>query len=42
MPAIRVVRVLEQLIEWKGKPKAIRCDTGPEYTSNTLILWIIM
>lgn len=24
LPAIRVVRILEQLIEWKGKPAAIR------------------
>ncbi|MDF7611444.1 integrase core domain-containing protein, partial [Escherichia coli] len=23
----------------KGKPIAIRCDNGPEYTSNTLISW---
>lgn len=37
LPASRVVRTLEQLIEWKGKPTAIRCDNGPEYTSNTLI-----
>lgn len=39
LPASRVVRTLEQLIEWKGKPTAIRCDNGPEYTSNTLISW---
>lgn len=26
LPANRVVRTLEQLIEWKGKPVAIRCD----------------
>lgn len=39
LPASRVVRTLEQLIEWKGKPVAIRCDNGPEYTSNVLISW---
>ncbi|MBG5913900.1 IS3 family transposase, partial [Providencia stuartii] len=39
LPASRVVRVLEQLIEWKGKPVCIRCDNGPEYTSNILISW---
>lgn len=39
LPSHRVVRTLEQLIEWKGKPTVIRCDNGPEYTSNTLILW---
>ena len=39
LPAIRVVRTLEQIIEWKGKPVSIRCDNGPEYTGNTLIEW---
>ena len=34
LPASRVVRTLEQLIEWKGKPEAIRCDNGPEYTGK--------
>lgn len=26
----RVIRVLEQVIEWRGKPKTIRCDNGPD------------
>lgn len=39
LPSNRVVRTLEQLIEWKGKPAVIRCDNGPEYTRNPLILW---
>lgn len=39
LPAIRVIRTLEQIIEWKGKPVSIRCDNGPEYTGNTLIIW---
>ena len=26
LPAERVIKSLEQLIEWRGKPKAIRCD----------------
>ena len=39
LPASRVVRTLEQLIEWKGKPVPIRCDNGPEYAGNTLIMW---
>jgi len=26
LPAERVIRSLEQLIEWRGKPVAIRCD----------------
>ncbi|WP_416222820.1 IS3 family transposase [Yersinia sp. SCPM-O-B-9106 (C-191)] len=39
LPANRVVRTLEQLIEWKGKPEVIRCDNGPEYTGKILMLW---
>ena len=27
------------MIEWRGKPAAIRCDNGPEYISNELITW---
>jgi len=39
LPSARVVRALEQVIEWRGKPAAIRCDNGPEYISHTLIDW---
>lgn len=39
LPANRVVRILEQHIEWKGKPAAIRCDNGPEYTGKVLMSW---
>jgi putative transposase len=28
MPSQRVIRSLEQVIEWRGKPAAIRCDNG--------------
>ena len=38
-PALRVIRALEQIIEWRGKPKAIRCDNGPEYISSQLMAW---
>ncbi len=37
LPAERVIRSLNQIIEWRGKPKTIRCDNGPEYISSTLI-----
>ena len=30
LPSARVIRALEQVIEWRGKPAAIRCDNGPE------------
>ena len=39
LPSSRVKRTLEQIIEWRGKPAAIRCDNGPEYTSHELINW---
>ncbi len=41
LPANRVMRSLEQLIEWKGKPAAKRCDNGPEYTGKILILSVM-
>lgn len=36
LPSARVIRSLKQLIEWRGKPSAIRCDNGPEYISKAL------
>jgi putative transposase len=39
LPAERVIRSLEQIIEWRGKPQSIRCDNGPEYISSKLKAW---
>lgn len=39
--AKRVVRTLEQVIEWRGKPKDIRVDNGPEFTSKDFTLWCL-
>jgi putative transposase len=39
LPSERVVRSLNQIIEWRGKPERIRCDNGPEYISETLKGW---
>lgn len=39
MPAQRVTRVLDNIIEWRGKPQEIRCDNGPEYISGILQAW---
>ena len=41
MPSLRVIRTLEQIMEWRGKPAMIRCDNGPEYVSNQLVTWAI-
>ena len=39
LPSARVIRSLEQIIEWRGKPHAMRCDNGPEYISQILKDW---
>ena len=39
IPAPRVIRFLEQLIEIYGRPAAIRCDNGPELTSYAFTDW---
>ena len=39
LPSARVIRSLEQVIEWRGKPDAIRLDNGPEYIAQSLIEW---
>lgn len=39
LPAERVIRALEQIIEWRGQPAAIRCDNGPENISGALQRW---
>ena len=39
LPSERVIRSLEQVIEWRGKPDAIRLDNGPEYIAQSLVDW---
>ena len=39
LPSQRVIRVLEQLLEWRPPPLAIRCDNGPEFISNEFVKW---
>ena len=39
LPAERVTRTLDDLIDFYGKPRRIRIDNGPEYRSHTLALW---
>jgi len=39
LPSERVIRALEQIIEWRGKPLAIRCDNGPENISGVIQAW---
>ncbi len=35
----RVVRVLDRLKNYRGLPKAIRCDNGPELTGQQFVDW---
>src|ERR1700760_4316203 len=33
----RVKRVIKEVIEWRGKPRFIRADNGPEFRSHELV-----
>lgn len=39
LPSERVIRSLERIMEWRGRPDRIRCDNGPEYVSGALMAW---
>jgi putative transposase len=34
LPSMRVIRCLNQLIEWRSKPAVMRNDNGPEFISH--------
>ena len=39
LPSLRVIRVLERIIENRNKPNIIRSDNGPEFISHQLQQW---
>lgn len=39
LPSLRVQRVLERLLNERGKPANIRCDNGPEFIAHSLQQW---
>ncbi|HFG1949655.1 TPA: DDE-type integrase/transposase/recombinase [Vibrio cholerae] len=39
LPTMRVIRTLNQLLEWRAKPMEIRCDNGPEFISHEFTEW---
>ncbi|EEW24298.1 integrase core domain-containing protein [Rhodobacter ferrooxidans] len=39
LPAERVIRSFDRIIEWCGKPGTIRVDNSPEYISEKLMKW---
>jgi len=39
LPALRVVRSLERIADWRGYPSQLRIDNGPEFISLALAEW---
>mgnify|MGYP003622676870 CR=1 FL=1 len=39
LPAERVTRSLNRIIEWRGKPGTIKVDNGTKYISGKLLIW---
>jgi len=39
LSSVRIIRVLDQIISWRGKPSRIRMDNGPEFISNVFEIW---
>jgi len=39
LTADRVVRSLDNVIAWRGKPEALRMDNGSEFLSHTFCKW---
>ena len=35
----RVIRLVEQVVSWRGQPQAIRFDKGPEFIAEQFITW---
>lgn len=39
LPGLRVARVLEQLVQLRGRPQQVLSDNGPEFTGRALDQW---
>lgn len=39
LPAVKVIQTLQRAIDFRGKPKSIRVDNGPEFISYKLEQW---
>lgn len=39
LPARKVIETLRRAIDFRGKPKSIRVDNGPEFISHKLEIW---
>ena len=41
LSAERVIRVLEQVVAWRGHPQALRLDNGPELVADRFMSWCV-
>jgi len=41
LPSGRIIRSLDQIITWRGKPSIIRTDKGPELVCGRLMQWAV-
>jgi len=39
LPSVKVIQALQRAIDFRGKPKSIRVDNGPEFISHKLETW---
>lgn len=39
LPGYRVTRVLDGIMELRGRPRSVRSDNGPEFASNVMDAW---
>lgn len=39
LPSERVIRKLDRVIDWRGKPNRLSCDNDPEYISGAVVAW---
>jgi len=39
LPSQRVTRILDAIAEWRGYPKQLRLDNGPEFISKHMAAW---
>jgi len=39
LPAQRVIREMEKLLEWRGEPEKIRSDSGTEFIAESVRSW---
>jgi putative transposase len=38
-PAVKIIEILDEVASWRGYPKMIRTDNGPEYISKEFAVW---